>query len=355
MDHYGKSNYKVLLGDPGTARKKTKTKKVASPNRSIGAYGVPAGNAYRNHKASVLSSAVVPSLQQHVVRRVDTTVKTKPSPVVGRDDTGSVVMSRRVAGRVVPKTDYILGSGTLHPYEEKDLLGVALEHGEVLSSRVRLTGLGIVLTGKEAIRVSVSLWFLSLQSPGADLTQIVHLDLQSTPENYHFVQKKLTAEFSSPGVVFLTIHVPDNISGEVSMHATIHHVSTLCDESLIFQKPGPENAEPVVPEPAPVVVQKKPTAGVPTLSKNLFGDFILGKTDNKIPIFGVKKTEEAAKDLVEQTNLTVLQQSSAPAPDAAAGRPVDEDLEFSEKNDQDIYRLLDTLREQHKKSKDSRS
>jgi hypothetical protein len=106
---------------------------------------------------------------------------------------------------------------------------------------------------------------------------------------------------------------------------------------------GDEEEESVMEEPLlPVQVQDLPKLS----NTSIFGDFIK-KTENNIPIFGKKKIVPETEEDGSQFSFMNSNTYAAQARSAAGIIPeVNEDVEFTEKDDNDINNILHLLRNQ---------
>jgi hypothetical protein len=106
-----------------------------------------------------------------------------------------------------------------------------------------------------------------------------------------------------------------------------------------------ENFEEEEEEKIESVKKEEPVKkNVPQLSKNLFGNFITGKTEDNIPIFTNRTTQKQS----DQSNYSILQSPYINQAKNAAQQIScqTEDVDFTEKDDQDVHQLLSILRKQ---------
>uniref|UniRef100_A0A6C0K499 Uncharacterized protein n=1 Tax=viral metagenome TaxID=1070528 RepID=A0A6C0K499_9ZZZZ len=118
------------------------------------------------------------------------------------------------------------------------------------------------------------------------------------------------------------------------------------------------------PAPAPVAVAPAPPTPttnyasaltLPTLSKNIFGNYIRGKTGDNIPIFGnpiVEKPGKGASSIRDEDHESsnFFHQSTHMAKKMSLETSVangEEDADFTEKDDTDIKNILSILRNQN--------
>ena len=130
--------------------------------------------------------------------------------------------------------------------------------------------------------------------------------------------------------------------------------------------PAPVTASAPVPAPAPapvVVAPAPPTPTtnyasaltLPTLSKNIFGNYIRGKSGDNIPIFGnpiVDKPGKGASSIRDEDHESsnFFHQSTHMAKKMSLETSVangEEDADFTEKDDTDIKNILSILRNQN--------
>jgi hypothetical protein len=255
---------------------------------------------------------------------------------------------------------------------------------------------------------TVSLWS-QIFSPALELVNLMTIPIQDIVSTKgRFLTKEIVMDTVPPGQIFVTVNFPEEFDGFLSIKYSIEGTQIYENQrerDVPFEFPdfflnqgiehlnnnnnplrafaalnkkqfslpetvvsAPEQPEPEPePEPAPAppvttIIPQPVYASVntlPKLPKNLFGDYIRGKTEGNIPIFGNPINDKSVINEDEKNTSTtnndknessIFLNHSTHAAKKMNGRVVgiethgEEDTEFTEKDDTDIHKILSFLR-----------
>lgn len=392
VDERGKTNYKLITSDSKSVssdsmrarRHQTKHGKKTE-HKSIGAFGVPGANAYMNNKATTLQSGIIKS-----IKRIPTHKKSEHKDFEEETEKSVVKMEwvdqtiERFGERsgLLDKNMIIGNDKNLIEYNNaNDLLQKSYHHGHLITNNTSIKNLNILLSyfGPKTIPLlTISVWSQIL-SPNIELINILSIPIHNLQSNKgKLITKEINTDIIPKGQIFITINLQDrqegyfNIKYNLEVTQVIHSFknedvnfefpdffstsypisSQSYKKDQIYEKKVSEQEdeyeeedeeESVVEEPLPPVQ----VPDVPKLSNtSIFGDFIK-KTENNIPIFGKKKIVPETEEDGSQFSFMNSNTYAAQARNAAGIIPdVNEDVEFTEKDENDINNILNLLRNQ---------
>lgn len=401
-------------GAASTREKRNRNKRVSQQNaavlKSIGAYGVPGANAYLNTKAPTLNSSVM----RTNIKKVKNTEAIKTIQDLSdasskslRNDTERVLEGYAESYGKLSRNMMIGNNGKFVPYimDGNDFLQKSFAHGHLVSSNIHLYNMHLLLSyfGTTPIGYcTVSLWS-QIFSPALELVNLVTLPIQDIVSTKgRFLSKEIVMDTVPPGQIFVTVNFPEELEGFLSIKYSIEgtqiyenqrerdvpfefpdfflnqgieqHNNPLRAFAALnkkqFQIPEPVVAAPApapeptpapepAPPPAPVVTLPQPVYAsvntLPKLPKNLFGNYIRGKTEENIPIFGNPTKDKSVTNDDEknttnndknESSIFLNQSTHAAQKMSVAGIEAhgEEDTEFTEKDDTDIHKILSFLR-----------
>jgi len=398
IDEKGKSNYKLVTENNtntdnaigSTSRKNKSKRNTIATHRPIGAYGVPGANAYLNTKATTLHS---PTLNSNIIKSIKR-IKKKPSFQYKEEQsetssktarTGVEINLERFAtlnGKIY--NNMIIGNnGSIIPYGTgNDLVQKSFQHGHLVTSNIHLENINILISyfGPKVIPcLTVSVWSQVL-TPTIELTNIFTIPVQNIQPNHgKVIIRELDSETITKGQIFLTVNSTEDYEGKIDIKYNLE-VTPISDNGKeaefefefpdFFNNGGfglptklitPIVSEPVQPVPvqvAPAPVQAVLTPVAPKVTpiinypkktnKSIFGDFIKGQNDENVPIFG-KKAEEI-KDTNEGSismNQSMYANQAIKAVGLIQDNNDDAEIDFTERDDTDINKILNILRNQN--------
>jgi hypothetical protein len=402
VDERGKTNYKLITSDSKSvssdsmrARRHQAKHGKKTEHKSIGAFGVPGANAYMNNKATTLQSGIIKS-----IKRIPTVHKTTKHRDY-EDETEKSVMKMEWVDQTIERfgersgsldKNMIIGNDkNLIEYNNaNDLLQKSYHHGHLITNNTSIKNLNILLSyfGSQPIPLlTISVWSQIL-SPHIELINILSIPIHNLQSNKgKLITKELNTDIIPKGQIFITLNLQDrqegyfNIKYNLEVTQVIHSFK---NEDVNFEFPdffsssypvssrgykvnqeqeseldykikqeilgveeeilgGDEEEESVMEEPLPPVQVQD----LPKLSNtSIFGDFIK-KTENNIPIFGKKKIVPETEEDGSQFSFMNSNTYAAQGRSAAGIIPdVNEEVEFTEKDENDINNILHLLRNQ---------
>lgn len=384
-------------------RTRRQQQQQAMPLKSIGAYGVPGANAYLNNKAPTLNSSVMRSIIKKA--KITDAVKaiqdvSEASSKTLRNDTERVLERYAESHGKLSQNIMIGNNGRFVSYsmEGNDFLQKSFAHGHLVSSNIHLYHMHLLLSyfGSTPIGYcTVSLWS-QIFSPALELVNLVTVPVQDIVSTKgRFISKEIVMDTVPPGQIFVTVNFPEELDGFFSVKYSIEGTQiydNLRERDVPFEFPdfflhqGAEQilhaitnntnpfrafaalhnkkeetravapVEPVVPTPAPtpepVAVVSTPSRPpnyasaltLPTLPKNIFGNYIRGKTGENIPIFGKPEVEKQPIEKDDCHESSILLNSSTHMTKNLSVTHIEEDVDFTEKDENDIHKILSILR-----------
>ena len=397
IDEKGKSNYKLVTENNtntetaiGSSSRKHKAKRnTIASHRPIGAYGVPGANAYLNTKATTLHS---PTLNSNIIKSIKR-IKKKPSFQYKEEQsetssktarTGVEINLERFAsinGKIY--NNMIIGNnGSIIPYGTgNDLVQKSFQHGHLVTSSIHLENINILISyfGPKVIPcLTVSVWSQVL-SPTIELTNIFTIPVQNIQPNHgKVIIRELDSETITKGQIFLTVNSTEDYDGKIDIKYNLE-VTPISDNGkeaeFEFEFPDFFNnggfglptkfitpiveQQPVVqaqaPAPAPVQAPVPIAAKVTTpiinypkkTNKSIFGDFIKGQNQENVPIFGKKSEEKDANEGSISLNQSIYANQAIKAAGLIQDGNDDAEIDFTERDDTDINKILNILRNQN--------
>jgi hypothetical protein len=407
-------------GAASTREKRNRNKRASQQNaavlKSIGAYGVPGANAYLNTKAPTLNSSVMRTNIKKVknIEAIKTIQDLSDASSKSlRNDTERVLEGYAESYGKLSRNMMIGNNGKFVPYimDGNDFLQKSFAHGHLVSSNIHLYNMHLLLSyfGTTPIAYcTVSLWS-QIFSPALELVNLMTIPIQDIVSTKgRFLTKEIVMDTVPPGQIFVTVNFPEEFDGFLSIKYSIEGTQIYENQrerDVPFEFPdfflnqgiehlnnnnnplrafaalnkkqfslpetvvsAPEQPEPEPePEPAPAppvttIIPQPVYASVntlPKLPKNLFGDYIRGKTEGNIPIFGNPINDKSVINEDEKNTSTtnndknessIFLNHSTHAAKKMNGRVVgiethgEEDTEFTEKDDTDIHKILSFLR-----------
>jgi hypothetical protein len=335
----GKTNYKLITSDSkSSSRHGKKPKKSVQNHKSIAAYGVPSADAYLNNKAQTLNSSIIKSIKKTAIKKEPH----DPTNVDSLEDQSYHLNIERFAesrGQIFQHG--IISNDTILPYQdENDLLKKSFIYGHLIKENSIINNIHILLSyfGKEKINLTLSIWSLNFV-PQMELVKITSIPFNNLSPNIgKFIKKELNSKMIQKGQLFLTIDSDSKYSGDLVIKYSIHleQVNAQNHNDVSFEFPDffhLNHKEVIIQNPIPI-----PEITPIQNNASIFGDFIVKKTEDDIPIFGKKKnrTDDAS------TNSTYARQSKS-----AALNTIPEVLDdVSERDNTDINNILNILRNQ---------
>jgi hypothetical protein len=399
IDEKGKSNYKLVTENNtnketviGSSSRKHKAKRNAFANhRPIGAYGVPGANAYLNTKATTLHS---PTLNSNIIKSIKR-IKKKPSFQYKEEQsetssktarTGVEINMERFAsinGKIY--NNMIIGNnGLIIPYGTgNDLVQKSFQHGHLVTSSIHLENINILISyfGPKVIPcLTVSVWSQVL-SPTIELTNIFTIPVQNIQPNHgKVIIREFESDVVTKGQIFLTVNSTEDYDGKIDIKYNLE-VTPIYDnrkeaefefefpdffnnggfglptkfitpiveqQPVVVQAPAPSAA----PVQAPLPVAAKVTTPIinypKKTNKSIFGDFIKGQNEQNVPIFGKKQEDRDANEGSISLNQSIYANQAIKAAGLLIdGGNDDAEIDFTERDDTDINKILNILRNQN--------
>lgn len=392
IDERGKSNYKLITelntntdAVVGGSSKKNKTKRVQT-HKPIAPYGVPGASAYMNTKAQTLNA---PTLNSNIIKSLKKIKKnriTKAHYDAGSDSSSksiktdvefSIERFASVEGKI--SNNMIIGNkGLIIPYGNgNDLLQKSYSHGHLVSSNIQLQNINVLLSyfGPKTIPcITVSIWSQTF-SPAIELVNIITLPIQNLePNRGKLIIKDIHADIVNRGQVFVTLNCTEEYVGNIDVKyslevSSVYEISREAEYDFEFPDffnnggfPVPVQMpirvqEPIIQEivqptpeqpvqAVPAQVTKQPINFAPKTNKSIFGDFIKGKNEENVPIFGKKTPEMDQNDGSISMNQSIYANQAKKAANFLQDNNDDNDVDFTEKDDTDINKILNILRNQ---------
>lgn len=380
VDERGKSNYKLITENNtntdnvvGGSSRKHKNRRSQPTHKPIGAYGVPGANAYMNTKAptlnsSTLNSKIIKSIKRikkiNVPKNNDTSESSSKS--VKNEVESTIERSASVEGSIT--NNMIIGNkGIIIPYGNgNDLLQKSYYHGHLISSNIQFQSINVLLSyfGPKVIPcLTLSIWS-QMFSPTIELVNILTIPVQNLePNRGKLIARDIHADIVSKGQIFVTLNCTEEYIGNLDIKYSLEltQLNESSKESEYdFEFPDFFNnggfskvmaddvfSVPVVPVIPTVEAPKQTiTNFAPRTNKSIFGDFIKGKNEENIPIFGKKATEADQNDGSISMNQSIYANQAKKAANLIQEGNEENDVEFTEKDDTDINKILNILRNQ---------
>jgi hypothetical protein len=220
----------------------------------------------------------------------------------------------------------------------------------------------------------VSIWSQTF-SPAIELVNIITLPIQNLePNRGKLIIKDIHADVVNRGQVFVTLNCTEEYVGNIDVKyslevSSVYEISREAEYDFEFPdffnnggfpvpvqmpirvqepiiqeivQPTPEQPVQIVTAPAP----KQPVNFAPKTNKSIFGDFIKGKNEENVPIFGKKTPEMDQNDGSISMNQSIYANQAKKAANFLQDNNDDNDVDFTEKDDTDINKILNILRNQ---------
>jgi hypothetical protein len=183
------------------------------------------------------------------------------------------------------------------------------------------------------------------------------------PNRGKLITRDIHADIVSKGQIFVTLNCTEEYIGNLDIKYSLEltQLNESSKESEYdFEFPDFFNnggfskvmtddvfSVPVVPVIPTVEAPKQTiTNFAPRTNKSIFGDFIKGKNEENIPIFGKKATEADQNDGSISMNQSIYANQAKKAANLIQEGNEENDVDFTEKDDTDINKILNILRNQ---------
>lgn len=342
IDERGKSNYKLVSDNRSFSdniKHRSYHRKHKIQHKTIGAYGVPGSSAYMNPS---MSSGLMRGIRK--VKKNDSLKNIQDISDVSKTfkNDAEITIERYAENEDLISKNMLIGNNNklLNYTNGNDLLHKSFQHSHLLSNDIYLQKINLLISyfGNDKIPyMSISIWSQTF-SPSIELINITSIPIQNIEKNFgKLISKEINSEIVTKGQLFLTINCPDEYQGKFNIKYNIEMTqifTNLKEIDINFEYPTNEE-KPVVNE-------------MPSTNKNTFpllskgGIFKELNTQQK-----PKKTTNQKK--IDEQSASLGQSIYANQAKKAAGMQSSfdqEEVDFTEKDDTDINKILNILRNQ---------